>query len=394
MAPSTPLRRNKHHIHSRLNENCKFIRCATQLADGGSLDCVRVKRCFQEQRDTNAASTPNQDSSGEQWSDDDKCGESERAKDSQLSAETMYKTNSQTVIITTTSFGSIPTLRKQNAIYIKPLIVLDLNGILCHRVREKTQSTAPNNTTYRTSIGRIANTDIIPRSDLASFLQLLNAHFAVAVWTSATSKTAKGLVKMLFPEEMRRGLVFVWHRSFCNLVKTSEIDDDGRRKKKRRKRNRACEDSAEDDTTASVKGVSADPTSGNHHQDIVAIKSLSKVWSMYPLWNQSNTLLLDDSPDKCPRKHRGNAIHPPCLCGTKTMLCGANTTSDAAVDDDQGNQTLQHQFFQLLAQHWSTPQIRRINESVDGNVCHPGKSLNEFLEEHAASYNFTWEGST
>lgn len=54
------------------------------------------------------------------------------------------------------------------------------------------------------------------------------------------------------------------------------------------------------------------------HEDIIAIKCLSKVWYDYPQWDATNTILLDDSPEKCPSQYRGNALHPPPICGTVT----------------------------------------------------------------------------
>lgn len=209
MSPSAASRRRKNNqIMYRYRDHCKFMQCATQLDNGdSSADYVRVMRCVREQ-DTNAPSKPDE-ASKEHSSSITKFRKNEIVELQQpphaAEAATTYKSDARTMIITTTSFTSIPMkpLHTQNAIYVKPLIVLDLNGILCHRIRESKQS-AMTNTRYKTSLGRIANTEVIPRSDLTMFLQLLNSHFTLAVWTSATSKTAKGLVKMLFPEEIRK----------------------------------------------------------------------------------------------------------------------------------------------------------------------------------------------
>lgn len=166
--------------------------------------------------------------------------------------------------------------------------------------------------------------------------------------------------------------------------------DDGRRSNKRRKMNKKdVEEVAEDDRAESVK-----PSEQGHHQDLVAIKSLSKVWSTYPLWDQNNTLLLDDSPDKCPRKYRGNAIHPLPLCGTETSVSDKGTMTSLTVDDDEENENLQRQFFRLLVQHWSSPQTRIVDESVDGTVSNPASSLNQFLNSHAKSFNIQWKDNS
>lgn len=78
-------------------------------------------------------------------------------------------------------------------IHVKPLIILDVNGILCHRVRHKSQGLQLSQASrggrskqhtvlsYRPSSGHIANTDIIPRSDLHQFLTSLSKSYSLAV---------------------------------------------------------------------------------------------------------------------------------------------------------------------------------------------------------------------
>ncbi len=70
-------------------------------------------------------------------------------------------------------------------IHVKPLIILDVNGILCHRVRHKSSVShgerSKHTVSYRPSSGHIANTDIIPRSDLHQFLTLLSKSYSLAV---------------------------------------------------------------------------------------------------------------------------------------------------------------------------------------------------------------------
>ncbi|KAL9181422.1 hypothetical protein ACHAXT_010227 [Thalassiosira profunda] len=253
----------------------------------------------------------------------------------------------------------------------KPLIVLDLNGILCHRRRAHTQQFNPN-TIYRPSVGHVANTEIIPRSDLNEFLTLLHDNFRLAIWTSATRKTARELVRLLIPPEVRERLVFVWHRSFCNLVDSKSgaaeassaktegsgaTQADGQRKRRKRRR-----------TTSRIEKLcNADDTESTttqtlSHEDVTAVKCLSKVWSAHRSWDATNTIILDDSPEKCPDRHGRNALHPPPICGTTTRV---------DIDDDEANQRMQRDFFRLLAEHWALPT----------------KDLMAFLDEHADSYN-------
>ena len=55
----------------------------------------------------------------------------------------------------------------------------------------------------RPSIGTIAQTAIIPRTDLGTFLHFLDNHFCLAIWTSAKRRTAKRLLTMLIPEGIK-----------------------------------------------------------------------------------------------------------------------------------------------------------------------------------------------
>ena len=414
MSPTRNRRRHKREqiVNTAVDDKCRFLRCALKLATTLSSDCVRVLLRDGE-RDLHRC--PVRSTGAEDATD--------RDFNSVRNRQTKKETNYKTMIIATTTFSSIPTNSpgiKQRLIYVKPLIVLDLNGILCHRIRERQTEnliieSPKSKSRYRPSIGRIANTEIVPRSDLVNFLQFLHQHFAIAVWTSATAKTAKALVNMLFPDEIKKRLVFVWHRGCCNLLRRSEINDDGKRKKKKRRRNRSKDRSDPADNQCNVQRdtteeSSAMQSSNNYDQDLLAVKSLSKVWSNYPIWDETNTLLLDDSPDKCPRLFRGNAAHPPSLCGTETMCeemdeqnsgCEKDDTSSDKtkdrlslfVSDDEANEKLQYEFFVLLAQHMSYPITRIVGETLDGTVSSPGKNLTEFLGEHARVYNMRCEDS-
>jgi hypothetical protein len=137
---------------------------------------------------------------------------------------------------------------------------------------------------------------------------------------------------------------------------------------------------------------------------VTAIKSLSKVWSRFPRWNATNTLLIDDSPEKCPRQFSGNVVHPPSLCGTVThgeendgeasntgtvetqVKAGNDENNDAGkarllVDDDEVNQRTQRNFFTLLARHWAEASSS------------PTQTLPAFLEAHAKDHNMGWQMS-
>ena len=87
------------------------------------------------------------------------------------------------------------------------------------------------------------------------------------------------------------------------------------------------------------------------HKNIIFTKSLAKVFYKYPSFNETNTILIDDSPEKCPYAYRENALHPPSISGIDTKL---NRTNLCMKDHDEANQMKQTVFFQQLATFWST----------------------------------------
>jgi NLI interacting factor-like phosphatase len=218
-------------------------------------------------------------------------------------------------VITTSQFEDALELSlepKSSWVIVKPLVILDLNGILCHRVRKERVDTNPH-LPYRPSIARIASTPVIPRDDIIPFLEALNRHYMIAVWTSAKRETAKVLIDSLFPIPLRDRLLFVWTQSECERVYTNESH---KRKFERE----------------------------------IFRKPLLKVWKAYPLWNSSNTLLMDDSPDKCPDIQ--NTLHPPSLHG---KICEG--LSEHMPMSDEDNCILQRSFFTNLAlQHFINPR--------------------------------------
>jgi hypothetical protein len=90
-----------------------------------------------------------------------------------------------------------------------------------------------------------------------------------------------------------------------------------------------------------------------YHKTIVFTKSLAKVFYKYPSFNETNTILIDDSPEKCPHAHRKNALHPPSISGIDTNL-NRTTLCMNDDDDDETNQRKQTVFFQQLATFWNT----------------------------------------
>ena len=194
----------------------------------------------------------------------------------------------------------------KHQVYVQPLLVLDLNGILCHRIRQNRTPNVPK-TAYRSSSLNVARTPVVPRTDLHEFLSFLDRHFTLSVWTSAKNKTATSLVSALFPSDVASRLLFVWAQHHCDVVGSPDTDE-------------------------------------TDDEQPVFEKNLSKVWKEFPLWNANNTLMIDDSPEKCTQWH-ANAVHPPPLNGQVSTWSG-NTSPD------EENERLQRLFFNDLVEFW------------------------------------------
>ena len=311
---------------------------------------------------------------------------------------------------------------RRTTIKVQPLLVLDLNGILCFRDRKRRRrppklktnaSAATNRTTdptshwrMRQSIGTVAMTPVVPRSDLYGFLDYLDRHFCLAVWTSAKAKTAKKLLDLLLGDPrtprnnrdyrptsaIRKRFLFVWNQCQCtktvstaktttNGVENSEDHSNGDNK---------GENSSENSGDLNVdteEGIKAD-TKGGHQADskadnkkknndhrnddddnsydddaIVFEKHLPKIWKAFPLWSANNTLLIDDSPEKCPLGI-ANAVHPPPLHGKRPPLGwlesdqymnhNNNNKSNGGFDlTDEENENQQGIFFRKLVGFWT-----------------------------------------
>ena len=410
--------------------NCKYLRCAqeyisrTKLSDDDNC-CVRVQHCEPIDNNNlyNTTTTPKYNNDDIQHLDkvQRRKEKKRRKKELRNKMKDELSMQIQSIRVTTTSFPPLTTCKlEQSVVHIKPLIVLDLNGILCHRIREK-NTVNTKSSMYRPSLGSVSKTEVIPRSDLHEFLSLLHDNFSLAVWTSATRKTARMLVQLLFPEEMRDRLVFVWHRNFCSLLEKSESTSSSTEemqpskeeecntppsRKRRRRGNQSRIDKLmcspvnddDDNTDEFDKSSSAIATkcvkrkaSANKaicHNDVTAIKSLSKVWSAYPLWDETNTILLDDSKEKCPTQHSANALHPLSIRGTITACNNEDSAKEedvkskdsySIIDDDETNQKSQFAFFELLAKYW----LNSTSPPADILMC--------FLKEHANKHNMGWE---
>jgi hypothetical protein len=226
-------------------------------------------------------------------------------------------------------------------IRIQPLLVLDLNGVLCHRSRWNKE---PMNIQLRPSIGTMAQTAIIPRTDLDDFLRFLDQHFCIAIWTSAKRRTAKRLVNMLIPDDIRQRLLFIWGQNDCEAGRD------------RSSTSGPC-------TTKTVAVSANDNDDGVDESDgedetTIFEKRLDKVWKAFPFWSADNTLLIDDTREKCVFAI-ANAIHPPSIHGQTQESLHRNASNGVSQNQfftpvsDQENEKQQLEFFQRLVGFWT-----------------------------------------
>jgi hypothetical protein len=248
----------------------------------------------------------------------------------------------------------LPPTNSLQLLQVQPLLVLDLNGILCHRIRSRSTAAV-----FRPSIACVAGTPIVPRTDLYDMLHYLDQHFCLAVWTSAKAKSAKQLVNALIPPHVVARLLFVWAQHDCDTNNTSGSGH-------------GCDDS-DDDNNLTFK------------------KDLSKVWTEFPAWNSHNSLLMDDSPDKCVA-WRDNAVHPPALNGLLRDISAGTTETQ---NDDEINARQQRLFLEQLVQHWKEHAVLQIwNETKgDSTVTNNADGQLQFLKRHAVGH-MGWSTST
>lgn len=263
-------------------------------------------------------------------------------------------------------------------IFIKPLLVLDINGILCHRIRESqvphaiaqilkdkqkfnTHQTHCITSMYRPAIGHVANTHIVSRTDLIPFLNILNDHFTIALWSSAKRKTIKNMVDMLFPYNIKDNLLFIWGQEHCDCIHESEIS------------------SSHHDSIHRKR----------HFEGKIFQKNLGKVFAEYPLFNKTNTLLIDDNPTKCPQ-YIANCIHPSPIMGLDLNGLSQHIgeeefyKSGMEIYNDETNERNQRIFFEKLIDFWKYPIQCNVPFSGQGYLA------SDVLLEHADQMG--WRG--
>ncbi|KAI3813263.1 hypothetical protein L1987_17983 [Smallanthus sonchifolius] len=151
----------------------------------------------------------------------------------------------------------------------KMLLILDVNGLLVDVIHPPPKDCKPDI--------KISKRAIFRRPFLDDFLRFCFERFDVAIWSSRTRKILDPVVDYLLGD-LKKKLVFVWDLSHC--------------------------------TNSSAKSLE------NRHKFIV-FKKLRKIWeenghiaSINGYYDESNTLLLDDSPYKALLNPKHTGIFP------------------------------------------------------------------------------------
>ena len=213
-------------------------------------------------------------------------------------------------VVTSTASSSLDS--KDCHIHIKPLLILDLNGILCHRIRKSKESKDDESPiVYRPFDAHVARTPVIARPHLHAFLQhLLASNVCLALWTSAKRKTVHDLLEQL--QIPSASFLFVWGQDQC------------------------------------LTTIDGDAIANDDDKSPLFQKDLQKVWNRYPLWNHNNTLLMDDSMEKIIPSQEQIAMHPVPLNGRQFVELPS--TSLLLHDNEVCRE--QNLFIQMYVQHW------------------------------------------
>ncbi|KAI5340773.1 hypothetical protein L3X38_020047 [Prunus dulcis] len=152
----------------------------------------------------------------------------------------------------------------------KKLLILDINGLLADIVSPPPKGLA--------SDKRIAGRAIFKRPFYLDFLKFCFEHFEVGVWSSRSRRIVERVLDYLMGD-MKHKLLFCWDLSHCTATGFRTIE--------------------------------------NRHKTLV-FKELRRIWEKHDpslpwekgIYNESNTLLLDDSPYKALLNPAHTAVFP------------------------------------------------------------------------------------
>mmetsp|Transcript_2302 Transcript_2302/g.3631 ORF Transcript_2302/g.3631 Transcript_2302/m.3631 type:complete len:359 (-) Transcript_2302:103-1179(-) len=125
------------------------------------------------------------------------------------------------------------------------------------------------------------------RPHVAEFLTSMAQRYQLAVWTSMTKKSAKPVMDALFHMH-EIPFLFCWCQNRCLTVPNEDVP-------------------------------SGKP---------LFLKDLSYIWKEYPSYNESNTILVDDTEDKCVLNNAYNCIHPKPYNGDFNCMSTTGSISD------------------------------------------------------------------
>ncbi|XP_008230903.1 PREDICTED: uncharacterized protein LOC103330124 isoform X2 [Prunus mume] len=152
----------------------------------------------------------------------------------------------------------------------KKLLILDINGLLADIVSPPPKGLA--------SDKRIAGRAIFKRPFYLDFLKFCFEHFEVGVWSSRSKRIVERVLDYLMGD-MKHNLLFCWDLSHCTATGFRTLE--------------------------------------NRHKTLV-FKELRRIWEKHDpslpwekgVYNESNTLLLDDSPYKALLNPAHTAVFP------------------------------------------------------------------------------------
>ncbi len=142
----------------------------------------------------------------------------------------------------------------------KPLLILDMNNVLLFRCHQHFQAKEyPQYVKYNHLANLLGGRFLTwQRPHLIPFIEYCLANYTVAIWSSARPENVNDLVDFVFGK-CRSSLLFVWDQTHCKVVEPVSILD-GEKPQFR--------------------------------------KQISHVWKQFPDFNETNTLMIDDSADK------------------------------------------------------------------------------------------------
>jgi len=153
----------------------------------------------------------------------------------------------------------------------RPLLVLELNGLLIHRVFEHKAAKGPR--LCRAPDDKVGAFQVWDRPHLRPFVAFCLERFEVAVFSSAKMHNVRGLVKHVFGPDFEARLAFVWDQDRCEVAAERHPD--------------------------------------NPHKPVF-LKCLAAVECEWPgRFGPDGVLLVDDDAYKARKNPPHTAIHPP-----------------------------------------------------------------------------------